>query len=150
MEKGGAPIPLFHPAGTPRHTTPGQSFSSPPPLSALITMKKQPAKKKRSEWKEPAYLSCPIVYLFHGELIFTSPVTGSSPGRTAPACAAKPVSALYGPTLGRTFKPFNSLVIPTIQYRLCLKHLCCCRSLLAYPSTSFFSDFFSLFSLFRP
>ena len=39
-------------------------------------MKKQP-------WKEPAYLSFPIVYLFHGKLIFTSPVTGSSLGSTA-------------------------------------------------------------------
>lgn len=49
------------------------------------------------------------------------------------ASAAKPVSALYGPTLGRTSKPFNSQVIPMIQYRLCLKHLCCFLSLLACP-----------------
>lgn len=40
-------------------------------------------KKKKSKWKEPAYLSFPIVYLFHGKLIFTSPVTGSSLGSTA-------------------------------------------------------------------
>lgn len=66
------------------------------------------------------------------------------------ASAAKPVSTLYGPTPGRTFKPFNSQVIPMIQCRLCLKHLCCFPSLLTCPSTSFFSVFFSLFSLFRP
>ncbi len=38
---------------------------------------------KKEGWKEPAYLSFPIVYVFHGKLIFTSPVTGSSLGSTA-------------------------------------------------------------------
>lgn len=32
---------------------------------------------KIKEWKKPAYLSFPIVYLFHGKLIFTSPFPGS-------------------------------------------------------------------------
>lgn len=63
------------------------------------------------------------------------------------ASTAKPVSALYGPTLGRTAGPFNLQVIPMIQCRLCLKHLCCFRSLLPAPRPHSFSVFFSLFSL---
>lgn len=68
---------------------------------------------KKEQWKETAYLSFPIVYLFHGELIFTSPFPGSFPDSTARAClaldsAAKPVSGLYDLALGRTFKVFNS------------------------------------------
>lgn len=66
------------------------------------------------------------------------------------ASTAKPVCVLYGLTLGRTVRPFNLQVIPMIQYRLCLKHLCCFLSLLACPPTSFCSVFFSLFSLFMP
>lgn len=73
---------LLHMAGTLRHTTPGQSFSSPLPLSALITVKNS-QRRKKSKWKEPAYLSFPIVYLFHGKLIFSSRVTGSSLDWTA-------------------------------------------------------------------
>lgn len=38
---------------------------------------------KKERWKEPAYLSFPIVYLFHGKLIFTSPFPGSSLDSTA-------------------------------------------------------------------
>lgn len=39
--------------------------------------------RKNKRWKEPAYLSFPIVYLLHGKLTFTSPVTGSALGSTA-------------------------------------------------------------------
>lgn len=112
------------------------------------------SKNSKSKWKEPAYLSFPIVYLFHGKLILRSPVTGSSLGSTArPAWlwARLPgLPGLSGLTLGTTGGPFNLPVIPMIQYCLCLKHLCCFLSLPACPSTSFFHVFFSLFSLFMP
>lgn len=54
--------------------------------------------KKKKRWKESTYLSFPIVYLFHGKLIFTSPVTGSSLGSTARPVWLSP--QLPSPSLG--------------------------------------------------
>lgn len=66
-------------------------------LSSVITLKIARDEKKE-RWKEPAYLSFPIVYLFHGKLTFTSPVTGSSLGSTARAVWLWP--RLPSPSLG--------------------------------------------------
>lgn len=95
-------------------------------------------------------MSFPIVYLFHGKLIFTSPVTGSSLGSTARPVwlwprLPSPVSGLYDLALGRTFKAFNSQVISMIQYCFCPNHLCCFLPLPLPPLTlSFFSYSFHL------
>lgn len=61
-------------------------------------------------------------------------------GCLALASAAKPVSGLYDLALGRTFKAFNSQVIPVIQYCFCPDHLCCFLSVSA-ASHSLFGSF---------
>lgn len=97
---------------------------------------------KKEQWKEAAYLSFPIIYLFHGKLIFTSPVTESSLGSTARPVRLwpplpNPVSGLYDLALGRTFKSFNSQVISMVQYCFCPNQLCCFLSLSAASDSLF-------------
>lgn len=92
---------------------------------------------EKERWKEPAYLSFPIVYLFHSKFIFTMGLT-ARPVWLRPLLP-NPVYGLYALALGRTFKAFNSQVISMIQYCICPDHLCCFLSLPA-ASDSFFSS----------
>lgn len=76
-------------------------------------------------------------------------------GCLALASAAKPVSGLYDLALGRTFKAFNSQVIPVIQYCFCPDHLCCFLSVSAashslFGSFSFHLSFPNPFCFFHP
>lgn len=157
-EEKKSPSPTW--PGPPRRTTPGHSLSSPPPLSALITAENSRGEKKKEQMERTCIFVICDCLPFSRQIDFYVSRHWKLSGLDCQAClalasAAKPVSALYGPALGRTSKPFNSQVIPMTQYRLCLKHLCCFLSLLACPPPpslrphSFLFSFLC-FSLFMP
>lgn len=131
MEKGGKVIPLS--LRLPPGRDPSPHDSRPVTLLAAAFLRfnnseKSPREKKRASGKNLHICHFRLFTFFTANRFFYISCYWKLSGPDgqaglALASAAEPVSALYGPTLGRTFKPFNSRVIPMIQCRLCLKHL---------------------------